>query len=114
MTPVRVVGTTNHKPTVNSAVHPSEVGKGVLRSNSEGTSSNASGPHQLYSCYTQPALTNEIDLLYHFPIFLARCPRPNQQRCRKHLKVGGGEKRARSKTIEMTGNDKVWPQIMQS
>ena len=33
-----VVGTTNHKPTVNSAVHPSEVGQGVLRSNSEGTS----------------------------------------------------------------------------
>ena len=34
-----VVGTTNHNPTVNSAVHPSEVGKGgVLRSNSEGKS----------------------------------------------------------------------------
>ena len=33
-----VVGTTNHKPTVNSAVHPSEVGKRVLRSNSEDTS----------------------------------------------------------------------------
>ena len=34
-----VVGTANHKPTVNSAVHPSEVGKGgVLRSNSEGRS----------------------------------------------------------------------------
>ena len=33
-----VVGTINHKPTVNSAVHPSEVGKCVLRSNSEGTS----------------------------------------------------------------------------
>ena len=33
-----VVGTTNHKLTVNSAVHPSEVGKRVLRSNSEGTS----------------------------------------------------------------------------
>ena len=28
----------NHKPTVNSAVHPSEVGKGVLRSNSGATS----------------------------------------------------------------------------
>ena len=50
-----VVGTTNHKPTVNSAVHPSEVGKRVLRSNSEGTSSNATGPHQLYN-----ALRNEI------------------------------------------------------
>ena len=33
-----VVGTNNHKPTVNSAVHPSEVGKRVLRSSSEGTS----------------------------------------------------------------------------
>ena len=33
-----VVGTTNHKPTVNSAVHPSEVGKLVLRSSSEGMS----------------------------------------------------------------------------
>ena len=33
-----VVGTTNHKPRVNSAVYPSEVGKGGLRSNSEGTS----------------------------------------------------------------------------
>ena len=33
-----VVGTTNHKPTVNSAVHPSDVGKCVLRSNAEGTS----------------------------------------------------------------------------
>ena len=31
-------GTTNHKPTVNSAVHPSEVCKWELRSNSEGTS----------------------------------------------------------------------------
>ena len=33
-----LVGITNHKPTVNSAVHPSEVGERVLRSNSEGTS----------------------------------------------------------------------------
>ena len=33
-----VVGTTNPKPTVNSALHPFEVGKRVLRSNSEGTS----------------------------------------------------------------------------
>ena len=33
-----VFGITKHKPTVNSAVHPSEVGKWVLRSNSEGTS----------------------------------------------------------------------------
>ena len=33
-----VVGTTNHKPTVNSAVHPSEVGNWARRSNSEGTS----------------------------------------------------------------------------
>ena len=33
-----VVGTTNHKPTVNSTVHPSKVGKLVLRSNSEDTS----------------------------------------------------------------------------
>ena len=32
-----VVGTTNHKPTVKSAVHHSEAGKLVLRSNSEGT-----------------------------------------------------------------------------
>ena len=32
-----VVGTTNHKPTVNSVVHPSAVGKCVSRSNSEGT-----------------------------------------------------------------------------
>ena len=32
-----VVGTTKHKPTVNSAVHPSKVGR-VLRSNSEDTS----------------------------------------------------------------------------
>ena len=49
----------NHKPTVNSAVPPSEVGKGVLRGNSEGTSSDAASPHQLYSCpYTQPALAN--------------------------------------------------------
>ena len=30
-----VVGTTNHKPTVSSAVHFSEVGKWVLRSSSE-------------------------------------------------------------------------------
>ena len=33
-----VVGTTNHMPTVISAVHPSEVGKRVLRGSSEGTS----------------------------------------------------------------------------
>ena len=33
-----VVGPINHKPTVKSAVHPSEVGKRVLRSASEGTS----------------------------------------------------------------------------
>ena len=33
-----VVGTTNYKPTVNSAVHPSEVGKWLLRSDSEGKS----------------------------------------------------------------------------
>ena len=33
-----VVGTTDHKPTANSAVHPSDVGKWVLRSNSEGIS----------------------------------------------------------------------------
>ena len=33
-----LIGTTNHKPTVNSAGHPSEVGKRVLRSISEGTS----------------------------------------------------------------------------
>ena len=32
-----VVGITNHKPSVNSSVHPSEIGKWVLRSNSEGT-----------------------------------------------------------------------------
>ena len=31
-----VIGTTNDKPTANSAVHPSEVGKRVLKSNSEG------------------------------------------------------------------------------
>ena len=37
--PNPVVGTTNHKPTVNSAVHPSEAGKLILRSNSEDTSS---------------------------------------------------------------------------
>ena len=36
-----VIGTTNHKPTANSAVHPSEVGKRVLRSNSDGTSTKA-------------------------------------------------------------------------
>ena len=35
---IPVVGITNHKPTVNAAVHPSEVGKRVLRSNSKGTS----------------------------------------------------------------------------
>ena len=52
-----VVGTTNNKPTVNSAVHPSEDGKYVLRHNSEGTSYNAAGPHELDSCpYTQPAI----------------------------------------------------------
>ena len=33
-----VVGTTTHKPKVNSAVHPSEVGNWVLKSNSEGIS----------------------------------------------------------------------------
>ena len=33
-----IVGTIYHNPTVNSVVHPSEVGKWVLRSNSEGTS----------------------------------------------------------------------------
>ena len=33
-----VVGTINHKPAVNSAVLPFEVGKCVLRSNFEGTS----------------------------------------------------------------------------
>ena len=49
---IPVVGTTNHKQTVNSTVHPSEVGKRVLRSNSEGPNSNAASPHQLYSRHT--------------------------------------------------------------
>ena len=38
------------KPTANSAVHPSKVGKRVLKSEVEDTSSNSAGPHQLYSC----------------------------------------------------------------
>ena len=44
-------GTTNHKPSVSLAVHPSEVGKWVLRGNSEGASSGATGPHRLHSCH---------------------------------------------------------------
>ena len=42
-----VVGTTKHKATVNSAIHPSEIGKLVLRSNSEGTSTG----HTLITAY---------------------------------------------------------------
>ena len=50
-----VVGDTNHKPTANSTVNPSEVGKQELRSNSEGTSTG----HTLITaipklkCFTQ-------------------------------------------------------------
>ena len=55
-----VAGTTNHKPTADSELHPSEVSKRVFRGNSESTSSNAASPHQLDSCpYTQSALTNK-------------------------------------------------------
>ena len=42
-----VVGATDHKPTANSAVHPSEVGEWVLRSNSEGISTR----HTLIAAY---------------------------------------------------------------
>ena len=38
-----IVETTDHKPTSNSAVHPSGAGKGVHRSNSEGTSTGHIG-----------------------------------------------------------------------
>ena len=59
-----VFGITNHKPTANSAVHPSEAGKCVLGDNFEDTSSTAVGPHQLHSCpFTQPVLTNRPCLL---------------------------------------------------
>ena len=55
-----VVGTTNHKPTADSAVHPFEVGSEVLRGGSEGTTGDATSPRQLYRCRnTQPALTNK-------------------------------------------------------
>ena len=53
-----VVGTTNHKPTVNSALHPSDFGKWVLRGSSEDTSVDAAGSYLLISCpYTQSALS---------------------------------------------------------
>ena len=50
-----VVGTTNHKPTVNSAVHPFEVGKRALRSNSEDTSTGQTlmTPHLKLKCFIQ-------------------------------------------------------------
>ena len=70
-----VAGTKNHKPGANSAVHPSEVGKRVLRGNSEGKSCSFAGPHQQYrtNCHFPSSLlstlTNERCLLA-FPILL--------------------------------------------
>ena len=55
-----VAGTTNHKPTDNSAVHPSKMGKSVYRGISEEKSGNSTDLHQLNSCMnTQPKLTNK-------------------------------------------------------
>ena len=51
-----VFGTTNHKPTVNSeAVHLSEVGKWVFRSNFEGTSTGHTliTAHLKLKCFIQ-------------------------------------------------------------
>ena len=49
-----VADNANHKPTADSAVHPSEVD----------TSRSSSGPRQLYSCpYTLSALINKHCLL---------------------------------------------------
>ena len=45
-----IADSAGQKPAAKSAVHPSEVGKLVLRGNSEGVSRSAAGPRQLCSC----------------------------------------------------------------
>ena len=61
-----MIGTTNHKPTVNSAVHLSEVGKWGLRSNSEGTSTGhilitANLKLKCFIQYKDSSLTQALD-----------------------------------------------------
>ena len=59
-----VVGTTNHKPTVNSAVNRSQIGKWVLRSNSEGTSTGdtPTTAHLKVKCFIQYQDFSEVTL----------------------------------------------------
>ena len=45
-----VVRTSNHKPTANSVVCPSEVGNENTEVRLEGKSGDVTGPHQLSSC----------------------------------------------------------------
>ena len=87
-----VVGITNQKPTANSAVHPFEVGKWVLRSNSE-----------RYHLRAQAVMPQA-----HISCIAARNPRPTLTNQNKTKKNKERQNSAYNSTTDSSGSSKLW------